>query len=371
MIHTKDSFQPHLSIKGLIFLSVSISFITGFLYPHLSGEWERLHIFLFNLTSGGTTILYFSEKKTIPSLKVLIFYVLSIGYGVVASLHFYPLAIVLSIVLGIISESIRLRSFPLFPSDFFNQNIHVAKKFHHAALLCLSSALFLAAFVILNNTQVHLFYLEKLTLDVFFLGFSFPVSLITLSFVFSYLRAPLNKKMLIIEEFLFWAINAGVIIFFIFILFKVLIAEINIAVILALSVGLLIYYYWNFGSSGQKKVFLVSAVLFLLATAITGILYLLFAYRFSEAGPLMLNLHAYISLYGWNLTGMAVMMRWNEFPIDIRTRRTIYLHWLLIALVTPASATHPLLAIAASLLFIILVYMLFFVRPRPVRTKMF
>src|SRR4030042_5815403 len=109
--------------------------------------------------------------------------------------------------------------------DFFRAGTSTAKKFHQASLLCLSLAFVFSSLVILNNQFYHWISYEKLTLDVFFLGFSFPVSLITFSVIFTFVKTE-TKAARLFEHLLFWTVNLGVIIFFIFIILELFVLEI-------------------------------------------------------------------------------------------------------------------------------------------------
>ena len=89
-------------------------------------------------------------------------------------LEMYIPAMAASVILALIVESIRMKKFSVFPWGFVRKNEPVSAKFHQASLLCLSLGLLISTAVILNNQYMHWIYLPKLTLNVFFLGFSFP-----------------------------------------------------------------------------------------------------------------------------------------------------------------------------------------------------
>ena len=58
-------------LKTTIIILMSIALLFGFLHLFLPGfkyNFERLHVFLFNLCCGGTIILYYTEKKKKLSL---------------------------------------------------------------------------------------------------------------------------------------------------------------------------------------------------------------------------------------------------------------------------------------------------------------
>lgn len=136
----------------------------------------------------------------------------------------YPLTLLVSVFLCILVEKIRIQRFFLVPIQFFQKKIPVSEKFHQASLLCLSIGIAMASLVILNNEYYKWVYMEKLTLNTFFLGFS--LSLIALSLVFDMLKKIERSQRKIIMEICFWAITLGVIIFFILILFEKFIPQV-------------------------------------------------------------------------------------------------------------------------------------------------
>jgi hypothetical protein len=99
----------------------------------------------------------------------------------------------------------------------------------------------------------------------------------------------------------------------------------------------------------QQKYFLVSGIYFLMATAVTGILYIIIKQiAYDEIyGKIILRMHAYYSLYGWNLTGMMVIIRWDDFPIALKTKKGIYYHWGVILILAPFAKFFPVLIIPA------------------------
>jgi len=70
-------------------------------FPLEQYDFERLHIFLFNLCTGGTIILYFTEGTGKLSIRTGSFLVLSLFYALFAFLKIYPMTIFISIALGI------------------------------------------------------------------------------------------------------------------------------------------------------------------------------------------------------------------------------------------------------------------------------
>lgn len=350
----EDLFQSR-QLRLLIFTIMSIAFIFGYMDQIIDYNFQRLHIFLFNLTTGGFTILYFTENKKTPSPRVIIFLIFSIVFALFAFFEFYALSMATAIFLGIIAESIRQKHFSIFPWDFFRSEVHISKKFQQASLLCLVLALFISSIVILNNKFFFWFHFPPLKLNVFFLGFSFPVSLITLSIIFNYVKSERSRSNILIEHWSFWSINLGVIIFFVFIIFEILPAEFAAAFTLFVSVIIVFFFFFRYGIDIQQKKFLISGIFFLLGTAITGLLYIVLKITgdyTQENGKLVLQIHTYLSLYGWNLSGLMILLRWNHFPIRINTRTAILFHWIVISAFAPLGQFSLWFAAVATLSYI-------------------
>ncbi|OQA96202.1 MAG: hypothetical protein BWY23_02131 [Spirochaetes bacterium ADurb.Bin218] len=350
-------------IKALpLFITMSAAFIFGYgdlLFPM---NFERLHIFLFNLTSGGFTILYLTNKRQSNSIRLILFFLLSILFAITAFFKLYLIAALCGVILAIIVETFREERFGFFPYVFFKPHGSSSEKFHQASLLCLVIALLLSSFVIINEVYLKLFYYEKLTLDVFFLGFSFPVSLITFSIIFSIFEDSKRHWVLYAEHFSFWTICAGVIIFFLFIIAKSFAGEVFISFTLFFTVIFIFVLFKKFGKRVQQKYFLVSGIYFLMATAITGILYILLKQLYYDEflGKLILRMHAFYSLYGWNLTGMMVIIRWKDFPIALNTRKAIIFHWAVVLILAPLAKIYNILAIPAIISYIAFISVFFF-----------
>lgn len=343
-----------------VFIAMTLAFTSGYLETHLPWQFERLHIFLFNLTGGGYAIMHYSARGADRSRRTLLFFLLSVCYAIFAFLEFYPAAIVVALVLAGISESVRLQRFSFVPRDFFSPRIPVARKFHHAALLCLSIALVFSALVIINNRYGHWLHYEKLKLNVFFLGFSFPVSLITFSAIFRFVGGKRSRTIGILKDISFWIINLGVIVLFILIIFKQYYPELIVALILFVSVLLVFVFFILYGRRVQQKQFFVSGMFFLLGAAVTGVLYILLqgVVPFTGNTRPFLVIHAYLSLYGWNLTGILVLLRRGDFPLKVNAPGMIALHWFTILVLAPAGKSSPYFAAAAVVCYII--YLLVF-----------
>ena len=349
-------------LRPLIMTIMIAAFLFGFMDMFFPVNFERLHIFLFNVTTGGFIILYFSMGKKEVSPVIITYFLFSIAYTLLAFYELYLYAIPVSLILFGITESIRIKVFSFFPFDFFRPGVSVEKKFHHASLLCLSLALLISTAVILNHEYYHWICYEKLTLDVFFLGFSFPVSLVTMSVMFHFIEVKRTRFSLIIDNSIFWTVNLGVIVFFVFIILELFIPEVIVACMLFTAVLVLFIYFLKYGRSLQQKGFLVSGMTFLLFTAITGILYIpahkLYS-NFETIPKLILQAHASISLYGWNLSGLFVLLRWHDFPLRLNSRLFILFHWIIIVFLVPLGEQHAFFSITASLAYTVLLLIFF------------
>lgn len=354
-------------LKTTFLVIMTIALGCGFLHhiiPTSVLNFERLHIFLFNLCSGGTLLIYFTEDKKHLTRTGRTFFLLSICFALFSFEGWYLPTLIIPLILGALVEKVRIRHFgSIIPFALFSTKEDVARKFHQAALLCLSLALFISSPVILNDVYMHWFTLEKLKLDTFFLGFSFPVSLISMSVIFSLMKKHEMQVTVHLKEALFWTINLGVIVFFLFILAKWFVPQVMIATTLFVAITLVLYLYYHQGIQLQQKAFLTSGILFLLITSITGILYILFAfsegYDPQETLPL-LRLHAFTALYGWNLSGLAVISRHGDFPIKLHSQQVILLHWLTVLVLCPIGYFVPAVAIVAVISYCLLLYKLLF-----------
>jgi len=335
----------------------------GFLGLFIPGyNFERLHIFLFNLSSGGTIILMYTEKKKGFSARTGAFYLLSLLYAVCAFFQLYPYSIAIAILLALIAENIRSRRFSFFPVDFFKGSAPIYSKFHQASLLCLSLGLIISSVVICNHQYWKILSSPKLTLDIFFLGFSFPVSLITMSVMFVMMVERRTMPIRILKEFSFWAVNIGVIVFFLFILMQMVNAELAISLSLFITVIIIFFLYMRLGIRHQPKSFLTSGILFLIMTAVTGILYILLYVTVPQpaGGKILLKLHALISLYGWNLNGLAVICRYDDFPIQLHSGRVILFHWIIVLVLAPLGFYYRPMSIAAVAAYGLFLSIIFF-----------
>jgi hypothetical protein len=318
---------------------MTLALLFGFfdvIWPKMPFSFERLHIFGFNLLTGGSLILYHTQGRGVLTRRVKIYFALALLYALFAAFECYIPALILSLPLFLLVESVRIQRFSLFPFDFFRR-APVGDKFNQAALLCLSFAIFFASLVILNNEYLEFVDYEKLTIEVFFLGYSFPVSLITMSIMFSFMTEREGRLITVLKEIGFWSVNVGVIVFFVLIIFELSIPTMAAATMLFFAVWMIFFLFLATAPSVQQKTFLVSGMVFLLFTALTGIFYILpYFYpsldRFREPS---LVLHAMVSLYGWNLSGLFIIMRWKDFPIRLNSTLAIALHWCIVLVLAP------------------------------------
>ena len=354
-------------LKTILLVMMTVALTCGFLHhlvPPATLNFERLHIFLFNLCSGGTLLLYFTEGGAALSRRSLLFLVLAVSFALCAFFQWYLPAMIIPLMLATLVEQIRIDHFgSRFPWSLFSAKERVARKFHQAALLCLSLGLAFSSPVILNSVYLQWWSIEKLKLDTFFLGFSFPISLISMSVIFTLMKKEEIRLTVLLKEAAFWSINLGVIIFFLFILAEWLKPQVAVATILFLTVALILYLYWHEGIELQQKAFLTSGILFLLITSITGIAYILLSftrYYTPEISHPLLRLHAFTALYGWNISGLAVISRHGDFPLQLHSSKVIGLHWLTVLMLCPLGYFLPVFAVLAVAAYAWLLIKLFF-----------
>ena len=354
--------------KLLFMFMMVIALAFGFLNvlgPYEAINFDRLHIFLFNLCAGCSILLYYTEQQGRLSLMTRIFLLLSILYAIFAFMEIYLPVLLITPVLVIIVETIRVRRFLFFPVDFFKKSVPVSAKFHHAALLCLSIALVIAALVIINAHYYHFITIPKLELNLFFLGYSFPLSLITMSLIFSIMEGPKDDASHL-KNAAFWIINLGVIIFFGFILAEIFMPQLVVTLILFVSVILVFYLFVKLGENLQQKQFLISGMGFLIITALTGIIYILLeftpGYHDSNGLVWLMRIHSFTALYGWNLCGLAIICRYNDFPIQLHSKGTIALHWATVIILAPLGTYNPVMAVLAVMSYTVYLYIVLFAR---------
>jgi len=352
-----------LVLMFTMFTALFFGFLHLFVPDRTLYNFERLHIFLFNLVSGGTILIHFTEGNPGLTTKGKVFFGLALAYALLAFWEFYLPAIVVAFILAAIVESVRIKKFSFFPVNFFHSRERVSQKFHQAALLCLSIGLIMSALVIINNEFLKLVTMRKLQLDTFFLGFSFPLSLISMSVIFAFMKGDFSRVILRLKNIGFWNVNLGVIIFFIFILFEMFVPQVFVTTILFLSVILIYYLFRKLGRRLQQKSFLTSGMFFLWYTAVTGIAYIILEFFPSydhENLKFLLRMHTYASLYGWNLSGLAVICRRDDFPIRLHSKTIISIHWLTAIVLAPLGTYYQPFAVAALISYGFVLYMILF-----------
>ncbi|NWH06129.1 hypothetical protein [Desulfobacter latus] len=332
-------------------------------FPVAAFSFERLHIFLFNLCTGGTILLYYTERQPAVSGRVKLFFLLSLVYAVCAFLKWYSVTLAVSVLLWGLVENVRIKKFSIVPYHFFLPKVPVSEKFHQASLWCLAIGIAMASVVIINNEYTHWVYMDKLTLDTFFLGYSFPLSLMTLSLVFDMLKKIERPKIKSIMELCFWTITLGVIIFFIFILFERFVPQIFVTAALFTAVVMVFMLYYTFADSMQQKKFLTSGIGFLIVTAVTGIAYICLQMQDGydpRKTKWLLHIHVFASLYGWNLCGLAVICRFDDFPIRLHSTTVILVHWLTALVLAPLGIYQGWFAVLAIAGYAFITLTLFF-----------
>jgi hypothetical protein len=367
-------------LKAILWILLTAGFIFGYASLVLPGQtailetprpgtfqFQRLHIFLFNLVCGGVLLLYFTLAKQRVSWREWLYLVIALTFSMMAFLNQYLAAALLAISLAIIVESVRVKAFRAFPIDLFQTKIPLYRRFHHSALLCLSLGLLISAGVIFDNLYFHLLKLPLLLLDDFFLGFSFPLSLITFSIIFSLTRGDTRKRVRVARESSFWIVTIGVIVFFVVILLGIVVAEIALSTLLLLDVVLIFYLFrLDLANRSEPGGFLTSGMLFLVLTGITGVLLVLWSVATPNDSPswdLLLQIHAYLALYGWNLAGFTVIVHQHDFPLRLNDLVIILLHWVTITLLAPLGSLHLIFAFAAIPAFITLTGLILFSPP--------
>ena len=169
-----------LVLVSAVTLAVFFGFMGAGGGPSQRASFASLHIFLFNLTCGGTLMLTVLSGKPRPGLPETAFFLGGLAFALFAFFKAPLPGILSALILSGIAEGVRWRKFSWFPADFF-RDMAASRKFEQASLLCLSLGLIICAATLFNNEYLKWFCLKKLDLHVFFLGFSFPISLITFS----------------------------------------------------------------------------------------------------------------------------------------------------------------------------------------------
>lgn len=358
--------------KLTIFFLTTLGFIFGFaglVFPHQkdlliwtsssSFQAQRLHIFFFNLIVGGTVILWFTNKESKFSKNTWLYLTTSFIFSTSVFLNLYIISLISGIILVFLVERVRINHFGFFPFSFFDYKVPVGRKFHLASLLCLSIGLILAELTILNNYYLKLISPNILPLNYFYLGFSFPLSLIIFSIIYDIIDQKDNPKLKLQKEVSFWFVNIGVIIFFIFIIFKMVIGEIFCAVLLTIFILLTIYLFFKNTSYFRNKKLLISGMFFLVLTSLTGLsmIFLQSFYsnipRYQFLNSLLLQMHGYLALYGWSLSGLIVIIKNLDIQQKFQNNKKILIHWFLLSTLVPTGILNFWIAILAISIFII------------------
>jgi hypothetical protein len=356
-----------LRYRVVLVATMTMALAFGFLHHLVPGHdraFARLHIFLFNLVCGGALALYLAQRRSAPSREAKLYFVLGAGYALCGALDRHLLTLALSAPLLAVVEAVRSRRFASTPWELLRRRARIADRFTHASLLCLSLGIVVADLVILNQQRWHLVMSDKLTLDVFFLGYSFPVSLATMAVLFHYLGsggtlaswqdraegtdgpAPGGRRRRSTPEMTFWGVNLGVMVFFLLIVLHWLLAEIAVATALFLMVSWLTVVFWRLAPPTPAKAWLGSGLGFLVCTGVTGVLYLL-RDALALPGRFVLGQHAFVSLWGWNLVGLVAIARRGRPAIRATHPLLIGGHWLTVLVLAPLGKTSPWLAVAA------------------------
>ncbi len=354
--------------KAVFGLTMALALAFGFLHifvPDSPLDLDRLHIFLFNLCAGGAILLFHATGERRVTRLVLGYFGVSLAYAVAAFMEFHVATMLLSLPIIAMVERVRIQRFSLLPLEFFKAR-PVEDKFLHAALLCLSVGAAMASLVILDNEYLHLLQREKLTIDVFFLGYSFPLSLLTFSLMFTFMEKGGQGLYPALKELSSWSITLGVIVFFGFIIFEDSSAEIASSVFLFTAVLMTYALFLKHSMPVQHSWFLASGMMFLVVTASTGVLYLV-EYLYPPLNAWhqqIITLHATVALYGWNLSGLFIVLRLEDFPIFKRVIPLLGIHWLTVFVLVPLGKSSALFALLALPSFGLLLGVMLFKKSR-------
>ncbi|MFO8057498.1 MAG: hypothetical protein R6V10_09395 [bacterium] len=356
------------SLRLLLFmtliLSIACAVVAGIVENGLVTSFTVLHVFLFNLTCGGLLIVTYLWNRRDLALEGATFYVACLVFSFAAAFGSFLLAVVSALILSAMVEFTRWRKFSFFPLDFFKKR-PTSEKFEQASLLCLSIGLFICALAMLNNHYLEFFQLEKLDLHVFFLGFSFPISLMNFSFLFRGIEKSGRAYSRALSEFCFWGLNIGVIFFFFFIIFKAYPYQLLMALVLFATVIVVTYYHVKKSERNFQWSLLLSSLCFLVLGSLTGIAYILVLWLFPHyPSGYVLSLHSAATLFGWNLTWIILAVRAEEPPPAIRARYVIIVHWVFVLLL-PAARESVIFGLAALVPYFLLLTTMFFLKGKP------
>jgi hypothetical protein len=166
-----------------------------------------------------------------------------------------------------------------------------------------------------------------------------------------------------IKNACFWTVNLGVIIFFGFILMEVIVPQVVVTTILFVAVVAMLFLFIKSVKKNQQKTFLMSGMMFLVYTAVTGILYIVlhfFPMWYEKSATFVIRLHTFSALYGWNLSGLAVICRYKNFPIRLNSTQIVTTHWIIVAILAPLGYYNTAFAGIAVLSYLAFLIILFF-----------
>ncbi len=330
-------------------------------------HFTSLHFFLFSLTTGGTLLLIrLSGRKGIGPRET-VFFAAGIIFAVSAGLGFEPGGVASALVMAALVEQVRWKRFSWFPLDFFRP-VKASLKFEQASLLCLSIGLVLSAATILNNGHLHLLSLHKLDLHVFYLGFSFPLSLVTYALIWRRAEGSKNAPGPFVSEYSFWALNLGVILFFVFIVAEVFFMQFLLALLLLTVVGTAMYVHLRSRPQDREGKLLWSALGFLALGSLSGTLYVSVLWGIEHLySHYLLSFHSAANVFGWNMTWMLIAARPTEPDSRVSPWVLIPVHWLFMVML-PLARASALMALPATALCLVLLVLALF-HPAPGRDK--
>jgi len=74
----------------------------------------------------------------------------------------------------------------------------------------------------------------------------------------------------------------------------------------------------------------------------------------------LLHMHVFASLYGWNLCGLSVICRFDDFPIKLHSPTVILMHWLTAIVLAPLGVFYGWFAVLAVIGYSFIILTLFF-----------
>jgi hypothetical protein len=342
------NYRFRLLLAGTIALAIMFVMTPG---PAEGGRLNPavLHIFLFNLVAGGLVITTRLRGERDAGGFGIAYFLLGVLFALSAALGLAGGSFLAALLLFGLVERLRQRRFGFFPWEFF-EPVPASRKFEQASLLCLALALLICAGTMLGQGVLHLPLPAKLDLHVFYLGFSFPLSLQAFSLIFARLEASADPPGRLTGEAAFWLLNLGVIIFFFFIIFGWYPGQMAMALVLLSVVVLVGRRHWRSRREGGWA-WLTSGLAFLTLGSLTGIGYVAALWSGASFGAGMrylLAVHAGATVFGWNLNWVLLTVSPAE-PTGRGPARLIALHWLLV-LALPLAAGSTAAGATATLL---------------------